>query len=213
VNGEALEDTVVAVALRSPRAIGVGNAHSCSVVGESSMVTASDGQVIFEIDGRPAEEVYMQRVGGRGARLSDEAFEAMAITHPLAQPEEHGNRRLRHVLGRSEGSGLLCATHIPAGSTIEFTVLSLNELVSSGWDSVSASLASLGNECPKAALVFDCAGRRRVLGHGQAEEVAGITRSFGETPPFAGLYTDGEVARIRSAKGDHNHAVVTVTFA
>jgi len=177
------------------------------------VVTASDGQVIAEIDGRPAEEVYIERVGGRGGRLSDEAFEAMAITHPLAQPEEHGNRRLRHVLGRSDGGGLICATQIPVGATIEFTVLSLNELVSSGWDSVTASLASLGNDCPKAALVFDCAGRRRVLGHGQAEEVTGITRSFGEAPPFAGLYTDGEVARIRGAKGDHNHAVVTVTFA
>ena len=213
VNGEALEDAVVAVALRSERAIGVGNAHSCSIVGEPSVVTASDGQVIAEIDGRPAEGVYIERVGGRGGRLSDEAFEAMAITHPLAQPEEHGNRRLRHVLGRSDGGGLICATQIPVGATIEFTVLSLDELLRSGWDSVTASLASLGNDCPKAALVFDCAGRRRVLGHGQAQEVTGITRSFGEAPPFAGLYTDGEVARIRGAKGDHNHAVVTVTFA
>ncbi len=212
-NGEAVENAVVAVALRSERAIGLGNAHSCSVVGEASVVTRSDGTEISEIDGRPAEEVYIERVGGRGGRLSDEAFEAMAITHPLAQPEAHGNRRLRHILGRCGDRGLLCSTNIPAGAEVEFTVLSLNELVSSGWDSVNASLASLGNDCPKAALVFDCAGRRRVLGHGQAEEVTGITKAFGEAPPFAGLYTDGEVARIRGAMGDHNHAVVTVTFA
>jgi hypothetical protein len=212
-NGEATEDAVVAVAVRSPRPVGLGNAHSCSVVGEPSLVTKSEGTNIAEIDGRPAEEVYIERVGGRGARLSDEAFEAMAITHPLAQPEAHGNRRLRHILGRCDGGGLLCSTHIPAGSEVEFTVLSLNELVSSGWDSVNASLASLGNDCPRAALIFDCAGRRRVLGHGQAEEVTAITKAFGEAPPLAGLYTDGEVARIRGAKGDHNHAVVTVSFA
>jgi hypothetical protein len=31
-------------------------------------------------------------------------------------------------------------------------------------------------------------------------------------PPVIGLYTHGEVARLRGAKGDRNHAVVTVAF-
>lgn len=211
-HGEAFTDAVVAVALRSERPIGVGNAHSCSVVGTPSVVTSSEDRLIAEIDGRPAEEVYLQRVGG-SEQISDEAFEALAITHPLAQPEPHGNRRLRHILGRTPQGGLVCATHIPAGAAVEFTVLSLEELVRSGWDSVTSSVESLGTNEPEAALVFDCAGRRRVLGHGQAQEVKAITDSFGDPPPLAGLYTDGEVARIIGAKGDHNHAVVTVTFA
>jgi hypothetical protein len=210
--GEALTDAVVAVAVSSPQEIGVGNAHSCSIVGERSLVTRSEGRVILEIDGRPAEEVYLQRVGGR-TDISDEAFEAMAITHPIAQPESHGNRRLRHVLGRWGGGGLLCSTNIPDDSVIEFTVLSQAELVRSACDSVGSSLESLHHRSPQAALLFDCAGRRRVLGHGQAEEVRAISESFEDLPPLAGLYTDGEVARIRGPKGDHNHAVVTVTFA
>jgi hypothetical protein len=209
--GEALTDAVVALAVRSRNAIGVGNAHSCSVVGRA-VVTSSDERVIVEIDGKPAEQVYLQRVGGR-AELSDEAFEAMAITHPLAQPEAHGNRRLRHVLGRTGDGGLVCSTNIEAGAVVEFTVLSLEELVHSACDSVKASLESLGHHDPEAALLFDCAGRRRVLGHGQAQEVQAISQSFDVTPPLAGLYTDGEVARLKGAKGDYNHAVVTVSFA
>ena len=54
-HGEALTDAVVAVGLRSAQPIGVGNAHSCSIVGEPSVVTSSEGKVIAEIDGRPAE--------------------------------------------------------------------------------------------------------------------------------------------------------------
>ena len=211
-HGESLTDAVVAVGLRSAQPIGVGNAHSCSIVGEPSVVTSSEGKVIAEIDGRAAEQVYLERVGGRG-ELSDEAFEAMAITHPLAQPEPHGNRRLRHVLGRSREGGLVCSTQIPVGAVVEFTVLSLDELVRSASDSVTASVASLGHHEPGAALLFDCAGRRRVLGHGQAQEVSAISKSFGQPLPLAGLYTDGEVARVRGTKGDYNHAVVTVTFA
>jgi hypothetical protein len=209
-NGEALSDAIVAVAIHSPRPIGVGNATSCSVVGEPSVVTSAEGRLIEEIDGRPAEQVYLQRVGGRG-ELSDEAFEAMAITHPLAQPEPHGNRRLRHILGR-EGGALVCSTHIPPGAVVEFTVLSLDELVRSASDSVDASLTSLGQN-PEAALIFDCAGRKRVLGHGQAHEVKAISESVGIDVPLAGLYTDGEVARVHGPKGDYAHAVVAVSFA
>jgi hypothetical protein len=71
----------------------------------------------------------------------------------------------------------------------------------------------LGGASPKAALVFDCAGRRRALREGIPEEVEGITTALGDpTPPLVGLYTHGEVARLRGAKGDRNHAVVTVAF-
>lgn len=210
--GQALTDAVIAVAIHSPRKVGIGNAHSCSVVGDRSLVTRSEGRVIVEIDGRPAEEVYLERVGGR-ADLEDEAFEAMAITHPIAQPESHGNRRLRHVLGRWGGGGLLCSTNIPENAVIEFTVLSQAELVRSACDSIGVSVEAIGNRDPEAVLLFDCAGRRRVLGHGQAQEVRAISESFVEPPPLAGLYTDGEVARLSGPKGDHNHAVVTVTFA
>jgi hypothetical protein len=31
--------------------------------------------------------------------------------------------------------------------------------------------------------------------------------------PFVGLYTRGEVARVRGASGDLNHALVVVAFA
>jgi small ligand-binding sensory domain FIST len=66
-------------------------------------------------------------------------------------------------------------------------------------DSVTASVASLGHHEPGAALLFDCAGRR-VLGHGQAQEVSAISKSFGQPLPLAGLYTDGEVARVRARR-------------
>jgi hypothetical protein len=211
--GESLTDAFVAVALRSAEGIAIGNAHTCRVVGQPSIVTRSEGQVIVEIDGRPAEEVYLENLGKGGQQMTEEEFAAVAIIHPLAQPELHGNRRLRHILGRARGGGLVCATQIPPNAGIEFTVLELDELLRSGWESVSASIEALGEKPPRAALVFDCAGRRRILGEDQEQEVRAISESFGSAaPPLAGLYTNGEVARVRGAKGDHNHAVVTVTF-
>ncbi len=210
--GAGLTEAVVAVALRLPGPAGIGNSQSCEVIGPPSIVTRSEGQTILEIDGRPAETVYLERLG-IDAGLDDEAFAATAITHPISQPELHGNRRLRHVLGRDGEGGLLCATHIPSSAAVEFTELSRPALIRSGRESVAASLEHLGGRAARAALIFDCSGRRKILGESQGSEVKAIADSFGgEAPPLAGLYTNGEVARIRGAKGDYNHAVVTVTL-
>jgi hypothetical protein len=210
--GEGLTEAVVAVALRVPGPAGIGNSQSCEVIGPPSIVTRSEGQMILEIDGRAAESVYLERLG-IDAGLDDEEFAATAITHPISQPELHGNRRLRHVLGRDGEGGLLCATHIPSSAAVEFTELSRPALIRSGRESVAAALDPLGGRAARAALIFDCSGRRKILGDSQGSEVKTIADSFGGAPPpLAGLYTNGEVARVRGAKGDYNHAVVTVAL-
>jgi hypothetical protein len=211
-NGSASTDSVVAVALASQGPLGIGSAQTCKTRGTPSIVTRSEGQRIEEIDGRPAEEVYLEQLGFTGVAFDDEEFEVMAITHPLAQPELHGDVRLRHVLGRTGDGAITVGTQIPASAVIEFTELDFEELLASGADSVREGIDQAG-EAVRAALVFDCAGRRRALREGLPQEVEAITNALGAPqPPMVGLYTHGEVARLRGAKGDRNHAVVTVAF-
>jgi hypothetical protein len=211
--GEATDDSVVAVALESTRPIAVASTQSCRVRGTPAIVTRSEGQRVSEIDGRPAQDIYLEQIGFAGIPLEDSEFEKIAITHPVAQPELHGDRRLRHVLGRHDDGSLLVGTHIPAGAAIEFTEAEPEELLESAAGSIEEASRILGEDDPEAALVFDCAGRRRVLGTELGREVAAIGSALGERgAPLAGLYTYGEVARLKGAKGDRNHAVVTVAF-
>jgi hypothetical protein len=212
-NGEVSSDSVVAVALRSEGPVGMANTQTCKTRGTPSILTRSSGQLVEEIDGRPAEEVYLEQLGFSGLAFDDDEFEAMAITHPIAQPELHGDFRLRHVLGRTEQGAIVLGTGIPESAVIEFTELDFAELLGSGESSVRTALGALGGADPKAAIVFDCAGRRRALREGIPQEVDAIMAALGDpTPPVVGLYTHGEVARLRGAKGDRNHAVVTVAF-
>jgi hypothetical protein len=205
---------VVAIAISSEGPFGIGDTQCCKMRGTPSIVTRSEGQVIHEIDGRPAEEVYLEQLGFTGVAFDDDEFEVMAITHPLAQPELHGDVRLRHVLSRDGDGSITVSTNIPSSAVIEFTELDHDELVASGARSVNEATGALAGPSPRAALVFDCAGRRRALQEGLPREVEAIREALGDpTPPLAGLYTHGEVARLRGAKGDRNHAVVTVAFA
>jgi hypothetical protein len=213
--GAAGEDRAVCVALLSPSPVGVGLAHACSKAAPPAIVTRARDRIVQQIDGLPAEEVYLERLGIRSA-LSDAEFERAAAVHPLAQPELRGDWRLRHVLGRTPGGGLRCATHIPENAAVEFTRQTPDAIARSTWDAVNDSLAPLGGGPARAALVFDCAGRRSALGGPGDEldaEVHALVGSFGEArPQLAGLYTRGEIGRVRGAKGDRNHAVVVASF-
>ena len=208
----AYRDAVVAVGIVSPAPVGIGVAHGCVPCGVPSTVTRSVGRTVREIDGRPAEDVYLETLGERGPRLSDEAFERFAVLHPLVQLEVTGSVRLRHVHGRASGGGLACATHIPPTAAVGFAEQTPATIIHSASRAALDAVAPL--PCPpRAAVVFDCAARKRAMGGALESEVEALIAGLGTGTPVAGLYTRGEVGRTRGAKGDLNHAVVVVAFA
>jgi hypothetical protein len=214
--GKTYTDAIVALALASPGPIGVGIAHGCHPRGAPSIVTKADGRIVLQLDGRPAEDVYLEKLGLADVVLDDEDFEEVSVVHPFAQPELSGDVRLRHVLGRTGEGGLICATHVPANAAVEYTDEAPEGIVVSAWGGGSDAVRALGGPAPRAAIIFDCAGRKRALAvHGQTleSEATALIKSLGEQPPpLAGLYTHGEIGRIRGAKGDRNHAVVVVAL-
>jgi hypothetical protein len=216
VDGKLLTDSLVAVAIVAPGPIGVGVSHGCQPRSAPSIVTKSDGRTVLQLDGRRAEDVYLEKLDALDTALDDAAFEKLSVVHPLAQPELSGDVRLRHVLGRTPDGGLNCATNLPANAAVEFTDEEPEGIVVSAWEGVTTALSGLKGMSPKAVLIFDCAGRKHALAaHGETleREAGALIASLGEpAPPVAGLYTRGEIGRVRGAKGDRNHAVVVVAI-
>jgi hypothetical protein len=212
-DGEAMSGSVVAVALVSQTPIGVGIGHGCVPRGAPSIVTRSRGRVVLQLDGRPAETVYLEKLGMGDVPLSDADFETVAMAHPLAQPELRGDVRPRYVRGRAPGGGLVCATSIEANAPVDVCEQKPEATVRSAIAAVNQALGQLTSPV-EAALLFDCAARSRWFGNPlAAREVDSMISSFGVPPPaVAGVYTRGEIGRIRGAKGDRNYSLVVVAF-
>jgi hypothetical protein len=210
-DGEALSGSVVAVALVSQTPIGVGIAHGCVRRGAPSLVTRSRGPVVLQLDGRPAETVYLEKLGMGDVPLSDADFEAIAMAHPLAQPELRGDVRPRYVRGRALGGGLVCATSIEANAPVDVCEHEPGAIVRSATAAVDEALRQLSGPA-EAVLLCDCAARSAWFGNPlAAREVESIISSFGDpAPALAGVYTRGEIGRIRGAKGDRNYSLVVV---
>ena len=204
---------MVAVALVSRTPIGVGIAHGCVPRGAPSIVTRSRGEIVLQLDGRPAEAVYLEKLGVCDDPLSDDDFETIAMAHPLAQPELRGDLRPRYVRGRAPAGGLVCATSIETNAAVSVCEHEPEAIVRSATSAVDEALRHLSGPA-EAVLLFDCASRSEWFGNPLASrEIASIVSSFGDpTPALAGAYTRGEIGRIRGAKGDRNYSLVVVAL-
>jgi hypothetical protein len=212
-DGEHLSGSVVAVALVSPTPIGVGIGHGCVPRGAPSIVTRSRDHIVLQLDGRPAETVYLEKLGMGDVPLSDADFEAIAMAHPLAQPDLRGDVRPRYVRGRAPGGGLVCATGIEANAPVDVCEQKPDETVRSAIGAVGQAMGQLPGPA-EAVLLFDCAARSARFGNPlAAREVESIVSSFGDpSPALAGVYTRGEIGRVRGAKGDRNFSLVVLAL-
>jgi hypothetical protein len=206
-------DGVVAVAIGSSTPIGVGIAHGCVPRGAPSIVTRADGPNVIQLDGRPALDVYFEKLGVDGAGLGDDEFEALAMVHPLAEPELSGAIRPRYIRARTADGALVCATSIERNAAVEICDQSPETIVLSARAAVEDSVSQLGQPVD-AALIFNCAARSAWFGSALAErELDAVAAAFGDAAPsLAGAYTRGEIGRLRGAKGDRNHSVVVAAF-
>jgi hypothetical protein len=213
-DGRSFPGGVVAVAIGSSTPIGVGIAHGCVARGGPSIVTRSNGGTVLRLDGRPAQDVYFEKLGLRGADLDDNEFEVLAMAHPLAEPQLSGGpARPRYLRARAPDGGLVCATSIERNAAVEICEQTPDTIVRSARRAVEDAVSQLGGPA-EAALVFDCAGRSAWFRGDLAQrELDALVAAFGDpAPALAGAYTRGEIGRTRGAKGDRNHSVVVVAF-
>src|SRR5262249_11087351 len=155
----------------------------------------------------------LEKVGIDDVPLSEREFEAIAMSHPLAQPELRGDIRPRYVRGRAPGGGLICATSIEANAPIDVCEQKPEATVRSAIASVGQVLGRLSGPAEPALVVGGAARRERFGNPLGSSEVDSIISSFGVSPPaLAGVYTRGEIGRLRGAKGDRNFSLVVVAF-
>jgi hypothetical protein len=181
-------------------------------------VTRSDGPSVIHLDGRPADDVYFEKLGVDGVDVDDKAFEALTMVHPLAEPELSGAIRPRYVRSRGSNGELVCATPIERNAAVAVCDQTAETIVQSARAAVEDAISQLEGPA-EAALVFDCAARsawfRGPLAAALAQrELDSLGAAFGPSAPYlAGAYTRGEIGRMRGAKGDRNHSVVVAAFS
>jgi hypothetical protein len=213
-NGRILQEAVVAATIGSDDPIGLAVRHGWRRSGDAMVVTGSVGNHVHSFDDRPALDVYLDRHGAPpGIEKDQSAFIEFALTRPLTIARR-GDAAVRHVLGGDPDSRTLtCAGSVPRGAAAWLATGDVESTLAAADAACADAIAQLGDVPLLALLVFDCVGRRAVLGE---EGTLAERRSMAEragAAPLAGFYSYGEIARTKGVIGYHNQTVLAVALS
>lgn len=178
------------------------------------MVTASCGNDVHTLDDQPALDVYLDRHRApAGIETRPTEFAAFALTRPLTVARR-GDLAVRHVLSADPDTrSLSCAGTVPRGATVWLAHGDVSSTLDSADLGCAEAVDALGGRTPLALLVFDCAGRRAVLGDAGNRQELELIRRHAAGAPVAGFYSFGEIGRVRGAGGFHNQTIVTLALS
>jgi hypothetical protein len=187
--------------------VGYGSDGGWTVLGPERVITRSEGNVLLELDGHPALELYKSYLGHRAAGLP-----ATALLFPLAvRAGGAGDRELvRTILGVDESrQSMTFAGDVPQGSTAQLMRGTTERLVDAAQS--AAVSARLSGDEPSLAIAVSCVGRRLYLGQRVEDELEAVTSGLGPNCGLVGFYSYGELSPVSAGTCDLHNQTMTIT--
>lgn len=209
LDGPEPSEQVVAIGLYGARLqIGYGSLGGWDPFGPERRITRSDGNVLFELDGEPALDLYKRYLGDHAADLP-----ASGLLFPLTirDGSDDSVAVVRTILAVNETERTLTfAGDVPVGYRVRLMRANFERLVDGAAGAARAS--AVGGGAVQLALLISCVGRKLVLKQRIEEEVEAVRDVLGETAMLAGFYSYGEIAPFtRSARCELHNQTMTIT--
>lgn len=177
--------------------------------GPERIVTKSEGNILFELDDKPALDLYKQYLGDKAKELP-----SAALLYPLNVKSEGENQSIvRSILNIDEGkNAMIMAGDIPVGSNVQLMMTNIDNIANASEMAVrGASKDRLKDS--ELALLISCIGRKLVLDQRVEEEVEEVVNIIGDIPTVCGFYSYGEIAPFNGESSCRLHnQTITVTL-
>jgi hypothetical protein len=174
-------------------------------MGISRKITKSAGNLVYEIDGKPAVEMYLKYLG-KSEKSDDKDFnvlQELSFHFPFLVERGDGETLVKSPLSIDhENNALVTDMEMSEGSTFWFSSPPAFEIVEE-IISEATQLRNNNHSEANALLIFSCAGRHPVLGPLVSEENDGLAEVW--QAPMAGFFTYGEFGRAKNGR-QHFHS-------
>ena len=188
-----------------------GSFGGWSPFGPARKVTRSENNVLFELDGESALEVYKRYLGDHANGLP-----ASGLLFPFAMlGSDHSEVGLiRTILGIDQATGsLTLAGDIDPDGYLRLMHASTDALVDGAEAAAQAAQAMHANAGEGLALLVSCVGRKLVMGGRVDEEVEAVGEVFGQAATLAGFYSYGEISPfIPAVECKLHNQTMTITY-
>lgn len=192
--------------------VGHGSQGGWDIFGPERTVTKSEGNVLYELDGKPALALYKDYLGDKASELP-----ASALLFPLQirMNAKEDQRLVRTILGIDEAKqSMIFAGDIPQGSLAQLMRANFDRLIEGASHAAKVIPINKAVNDSMLTIAISCVGRRLVLGERTEEEVEATLEQLPGGARQIGFYSYGEISPF--VKGQncelHNQTMTLTTI-
>lgn len=213
-NGNTLTNTIVGVGLYGDSInIGHGSKGGWDIFGPERVITKSRHNILYELDGKPALDIYRNYLGDKANNLP-----ASGLLFPLAIRKDMQDKSdlVRTILGINEkDKSLIFAGDMPTGYLAKLMRANFDRLIAGATD--ASRLIIENNDrlteynSPTLLIAISCVGRRLLLGERTEEETESTLEIFPKGTEQIGFYSYGELSPHCKGRCDLHNQTMTLT--
>jgi hypothetical protein len=192
--------------------VGYGSFGGWDSFGIDRKITKSEENVLFEIDGVPALELYKSFLGDKASELP-----GSGLLFPLSLRTEYDQIPVvRTILSINEmEQSITFAGDMTEGAYVKFMKANVDRLINGSIKAAQTSIENNHDLSPEFALLISCVGRKLVLKQLVEEEVEAASQILGKETVITGFYSYGEISPFSSGAQCelHNQTMTITTFS
>ncbi len=208
LNNAPSEGMIVAIGFYGSLIVTYGSVGGWDSFGPERVITKSKANVLFELDGKPALDIYKKYLGEQAKDLP-----GSGLLYPLSiRAKDSDDALVRTILNiNEEEKSLTFAGNMPEGNYARLMKANFDRLIEG---SSNAAHNSMPNHKPELAILISCVGRKLVLDQRIEEEVEVVRAVYGDKTAITGFYSYGEIApSFNFSKCElHNQTMTITTF-
>lgn len=194
--------------------VSYGSFGGWDVFGPDRVITKSENNVLYELDGQPALELYKKYLGDLAKDLPSSG---LLFPLSLAMKTAEGDAEVvRTVLAVDESTqSLTFAGDMPQGVSARLMKANFERLIDGASEAAGISMKKLNSNAVEFALLISCVGRKLVLKERIEEEVEAVSQHLGAQVPVTGFYSYGEICPTAATEKQcqlHNQTMTITTF-
>jgi small ligand-binding sensory domain FIST len=186
--------------------------QGCAPIGREAVITQADGNVVFELAGKPALERLRDEIAALPREqqlLAAQGLLAGLVIDENKPEYGRGDFLIRGLLGADEKSGALAVGEAArVGQTLRFHV---RDAATAEEDLRTALAEALAVETPVGALLFTCNGRGTRMFPEPDHDARALAKALGN-PALAGFFCGGEIGPIGGRTFLHGFTATMAVF-
>ena len=195
IAGGVTEGGVSGVLLSETVAVATALSQSCMPIGSGHEITDCQANIIIELDGRPALDVFKEEIGEPLANDLRQVGGLIFAALPVAGSDT-GDYLVRNIVGFDVDRGLIgIGELVERGALVQFCRRDADAAEQDLGRMVESVKRRAGAE-PRGALYFTCLARGPNMFGEASEELRLIERALGDVP-LVGFFCNGEISHNR----------------